>query len=155
VASHVFSPGALLGIAPRRQMTGLRRIDSGITARIDAYLIAARRAGRRAILIVDNKCGDGRLLIRAAKRASALGFVAVDARGFDRSPERVRQALSAARFCRDPNIRLDFVAREGSAPLPLDDEADLMLADSDEDPPSVLQELTSPRGTLIDRGEGR
>lgn len=155
MASHAFPPGALLGIAPRRQMTGLRRIDSGVTARIDAYLTSARRAGRRAILIVDNGCGDGRLLIRAAKRASALGFVAVEARGFDRSPEHVRQARSAARFCADPNIRLDFALREGSAPLPLDDEADLMLADPDEDPPSALQELTSSRGAVVDHGEAR
>ncbi|HST37049.1 MAG TPA: hypothetical protein VLK25_10535 [Allosphingosinicella sp.] len=152
MASHAFSPSGLLGIAPRRQMTGPRRVDSPIMARVDAFLTTARRAGRRAIMIVDNKCGDGRMLIRVAKRASALGFIVVDARGFDRAPEHIERARAAARFCRDPNIRLNFALREGSAPLLLDDEADLMLADPDEDPPSALQELTWSGGVLIDRG---
>lgn len=151
MASRAFSTSDLLGIAPRRQMTGRRAIDANVIARVDTFLISARRAGRRAIMIVDNKCGDGSLLIRAAKRASTLGFLVVDAVGFDRSPVHIRQARMAARFCQDPSIRLDFTLRQGSAPLPIDDEADLMLADPDEDPPSALRQVTWAGGAMIDR----
>jgi SAM-dependent methyltransferase len=151
VATRAFSTCDVLGLAPHRQMTAGRLGQAETMARIDRALIRLRRAGRRAILIVDNKCGDGGLLIRAARRAGALGFVAVEALGFDRSPERIAAARRAAVDNVDPRIRLGFALRHDTAPLELEDDADLMLADPDEEPPSVLAELTHPTGTIIHR----
>lgn len=147
-----FTSFDVLGLAPRRQFSAWHSAGIGTMARIDRVLAGMRRAGRRAILIVDNKCGDGRLLIRAAQRAAALGFVAVEAHGFDRSPQQIADARTAARDIADPRVRLKFTLRSGSEPPRFDDdEADLILADPDEDPPGVLRELVHPTGTIIDR----
>lgn len=44
--------------------------------RIERFLAARRKSGRRSVFIVYNKCGDGSLLIRAAiaGRDPAIGF---------------------------------------------------------------------------------
>jgi SAM-dependent methyltransferase len=150
VATLARSSQDLLGIAPRRQMTGGRAAEAATMARIDRTLAAMRGAGRRAIMILDNKCGDGRLLIHAARRASALGFVVIDAGGFDRSLKRIAAARAAAAQCREPDIRFTFAPRFGGVALDLDDDADLMIADPDEDPPGELDRLTHPTGTIIE-----
>lgn len=152
MVAFAFSGRDVLGLAPRRQFAAIRFGEDATMARIDRVLTGMRRAGRRAILIVDASCGDGRLLIRAARRAAELGFVAIDARGFDRSPERIAAARSEARDCADARIRLGFAVRREGAPLRLDDDdADLILADPDEDAPSALQQLIHPTGTILNR----
>lgn len=123
----------VLGISPRRQMiAGRGGGKARVMERIERFLVALRRAGRRTILIADADCGDGRLLIEAANRAHALGFVVIDAKGFDPSPPQIEAAVEAAKTKGDPAIRFRFVTLDESAPLLLDegddDRADLMLA---------------------------
>lgn len=142
---HVLHARETLGISPHRQMVARRgwsrdrmaarrNANAGVMARIRRYLIALRRAGRRAILIVDVDCGDGRRLIDAAAEAHALGFVAIEARGFDISPEKVAAAAETADGRGDPAVRFSFAVLDERAPFSLDDDedgqADLMLANA-------------------------
>ena len=53
----------------------------GVAPPIDAALRRLRDEGRRSVRIVDVDCGTGRRLRRVARRARALGFVTVEARG--------------------------------------------------------------------------
>ena len=142
----------VLGISPRRQAASAR--PGGTThvlARIERFLRGLRDVGRRSVFIVDNKCGDGRLLIETAKRARALGFVAIDAKGFDRSPDRIAMARAAALAGRDPAIGFDFFVRDAGSPLPVeDDDADLMLAFPGEDEATEVARVADPDGTIID-----
>lgn len=118
--------------------------------KIERYLAALRKAGRRAVFIIDNKCGDGGLLIEAARRARALGFVAIEAKGFDRSPDRVAIARAAALAGRDPAIGFNFVVREAGSPLPVeDDEADLLLAAPGEDEAAEVARVADPDGAVV------
>jgi SAM-dependent methyltransferase len=95
-------------------------------ARVETSLRRLRKAGRRAVLIVDPHCGDGTFLLRAARRAMALGFVAIEALGFDRDPAALAAARSAARRCRDPRLGADF--RPGApAASDIEGEPDLVL----------------------------
>lgn len=94
-----------------------------LMARVEDTLLRLRKAGRRAILIVDPACGDGAALHRAARRAETLGFVAIEALGFDRDVRRLARArpvaerrLSVAFRCGVPTER-DF---DGDADLVLD-----------------------------------
>ena len=118
-------------------------------APIDRALAHLRKAGRRAILIVDTGCGDGALLLRAAKRAAAFGFVAVEALGFDRSPAHIAAARAAARGCADARLGPEFHLRKAGDPLPLDGEADLILAAPGEDSPAALARAAHPSGTIL------
>lgn len=140
-----------LGMSPRRLMTarrdwtgkvaaGRRTADSRGLRRIERFLIALRRAGRRAILIVDSDCGDGERLIQAANRARALGFLVVDAEGYDRSREHVALASRAAAARGDPTVRFRFAARDAIASAPFCNGRDA--------PADVL--LTSNRGRADD-----
>ena len=123
---HAFSGSNLLGVAPRRQLCAARAAgDAHVMMRVERFLCALRRAGRRSVFIVDNKCGDGRLLIRAAARASALG-------------------------ARDPAIGFSFLVRADGAPLPVeDDEADLMLAARGEDEAAEIARVADPDGAIV------
>lgn len=107
-----------------------RNANARIMWRIDQALRALHRAGRRSVSIVDVGCGDGSLLRRAALRARALGFVAIEARGFDRSPAKVAAAREAAGAKPDPAIGFAYEVAEGAPPAPQDeaDEPDLVLA---------------------------
>ena len=69
------------------------------------HLCAARR---RSLRIVDAECGDGRLLIQAARHARALGFTAIEARGIDGNVPAIMAARHAAAAGRDPAIGFDF-----------------------------------------------
>lgn len=101
--------------------------------------------------MIDNHCGDGRLLVRAAERAVALGFVAVEGRGFDRSAKNIERARAAARGCTLPGVRLVFVRRLRKLPIAADCEADLVLAAPVEDPRDDLDALLGPHGAIVMR----
>jgi SAM-dependent methyltransferase len=91
-------------------------------ARAEDTFLRLRKAGRRAVLIVDPACGDGALLVRAARRAEALGFVAIEALGFDRDFRR----LALARPVAEQRLSVDF--RPGvPSERDFEGEADLVL----------------------------
>lgn len=71
-------------------------------------LKALRERGRRSIRIVDAGCGAGDLLIETVRRARALGFVAIEARGIDRDPALIAAARAAAQPGDDAAIGLAF-----------------------------------------------
>jgi len=71
-------------------------------------LAELRRAGRRAVRIVDADCGDGALLLAAARQARTLGFVAIEARGVDGPPALIARARTAAAALDDAAIGVSF-----------------------------------------------
>lgn len=77
-------------------------------AAIVAILQHVRLARRRSLRIVDAECGNGRLLLQAARHARALGFTAIEGRGIDADPAAIRVARSTAAALRDPAIGLSF-----------------------------------------------
>ncbi len=93
-----------------------RNANARIMWRIDQLLRALRRAGRRSVAMIDLACGDGSRLVRAAKLARRLGFVAIEARGFDKSAVKVAAAAQAATAVRDPAIGLTFEVADENAP---------------------------------------
>ncbi len=103
--------------------------DRQISRQIDDALIGLCKAGRHAIRILDVGCGDGAWLIAAALRAPMLGFVAIEARGFDTAPAMIERARSIAAGIADPRIGLSFdVANIGQALAEEDDHgADIVL----------------------------
>jgi ubiquinone/menaquinone biosynthesis C-methylase UbiE len=120
---------------------------------VERFLAARRKAGRRTVFIVDTKCGDGNLLIRAAMRARALGFLAIEATGLDRSPEQIVVAAERARALAgcDPAIGFHFLVRERGAALPVEDDgADLMLAAPGEDDAAEIARAVDPAGAVVD-----
>lgn len=148
---HPLPSSFILGLAPHRLISPRRhypppivpswqRPDAALFERIDQALVRLHDDGRRSVFLVDAACGDGHLLIHAARRARALGFVAIDARGFDADAERIACAALAARNCADPAIGLVFEMRAPDAPLPIGDgEADIVIAaGTDEDPARLI-----------------
>lgn len=96
---------------------------------IDDVLAALWRQGRRAIRIVDLDCRSGRRLIDVAARARKRGFLAIEARGCDRSPLAIAAARRAGAAHSDPAIGWQFdVADPASAIAAECDGADLILA---------------------------
>ncbi|MBJ7441714.1 MAG: hypothetical protein JHD35_22215 [Sphingopyxis sp.] len=79
--------------------------------------------------IVDAECGDGRLLVQAARYARALGFTAIDGRGIDSDPSAINGARMAAARVSDPAIGLSFEAGDMLAALADEAEfpADILL----------------------------
>lgn len=69
-------------------------------------LLAARK--RRAVRIVDINCGDGALLIHAAREARSLGFLSIECLGVDEDQRLVEEARDRAHFVTDTAIGLDF-----------------------------------------------
>ncbi|MFS0738360.1 SAM-dependent methyltransferase [Sphingomonas sp. 1P06PA] len=119
---------------------------------IDDVLAALRRRGRRAIRIVDLDCRSGRRLIDIAARARAKGFLAIEARGCDRSPLAIAAARRAGAAHRDPAIGWQFdVADPASAIAAERDGADLILAAGrTAHSPAVAERLRAATGdTLI------
>lgn len=82
--------------------------DHALHARLDLALVTLANQRRRAIRLLHAGCGDGSLLLSAARRASALGFVAIEARGVDPSPRRIAAARAATATLDDPAIGLTF-----------------------------------------------
>lgn len=103
--------------------------DRHISRQIDDALIGLRKAGRCAIRILDVGCGDGAWLISTVLRAQMLGFVAIEARGFDIVPALIDRARSIAGGIADHRIGFSFdVADAGEALAQEDDHgADLVL----------------------------
>ena len=122
--------------------------------RIDQCLRALRRLGRRSVSILDIGCGDGSLLVRAAQRARELGFVAIIARGFDRSESEVMSARALAASERDPAIGLDFEVSHGIVPHPLGDEGepDLVLVGADPELAGEAARFSLPAAWVIRHG---
>lgn len=107
---------------------------------VEAVLRHLRDEGRRAIRIVDLDCGSGRRLVRVARRARALGFVAVEARGCARTRAEAAAAARSAGHRDDAAIGLSFDLIEAEAALAEEVEqgADLVLA--------ADEQLSSVRG---------
>jgi SAM-dependent methyltransferase len=100
-----------------------------ITARIDHALLDMRASGRRALRILDVGCADGGALIEAVLHAVMLGFVAIEARGFDSKPDLVDRARATAVGIRDPRLGLTFDVADVLAALAEEDDhgADIVL----------------------------
>ena len=144
-----------LGLLPRRPMTRRRPImrtsasaEACLLEEIDRALQTLHIHGRHSVFIVDTTCGDGRLLIHAARRARALGFVAIDARGFDPAPGKIALANAAARAVRDPATGFAFTLLPAGSALPIEDgEIDLAIGA----PGDVTERLLGEYGALVRR----
>lgn len=112
---------------------------------VEAVLQRLRHEGRRAIRIADLDCGSGRRLVRVARRARALGFVAVEARGCARTRAEAAAAAKAASGRNDAAIGLSFDAIDPDAALAEEVEqgADLVIA-ADERLPDVQGRPDAP-----------
>jgi SAM-dependent methyltransferase len=109
---------------------------------IDRALQILHIHGRHSVFIVDMACGDGRLLLHAARRARALGFVAIDAKGFDDAPAQIAFATAAAHAVRDPAIGFAFTLLPPGGALPIEDgEVDIVIGEA--------RQLLGEHGTLI------
>lgn len=145
---------SVLGLAPHRLMTRRRSLartpasaQACLLEEIDRALQILHIHGRHSVFIVDAACGDGRLLLHAARRARALGFVAIDARGFDPTPAQIALATAAARGVRDPAIGFAFTLLPSDGDLPIGDgEADLVI-----DVSGAAERLLGDHGTLVRR----
>lgn len=139
LSMNISAPAAVLGLSPHRLMVSGYRVSIDAVARpsfgkllhqIDQLLSALRFAGRKSVEIVDTCCGDGALLVTAAKRARALGFVAIEAKGFDAASDCVERAWARAAGTRDPAIGYTFLVLERDGHLPIDDgDADIVVGD--------------------------
>jgi SAM-dependent methyltransferase len=100
-----------------------------VTSRIDRTLLDMRAGGRRALRILDVGCADGGALIEAVLHAVMLGFVAIEARGFDSTPDLVDRARATAVGIRDPRLGLTFDVADVLAALAEEDDhgADIVL----------------------------
>ena len=103
--------------------------DHAIHDRIDAALRTLAMSKRRAIRILDAGCGDGGLLLHAVRSASALGFVAIEARGVDPSARRIAAARAAAAALDDRAVGLVFEVGDIADALGAeeDDACDIVL----------------------------
>lgn len=103
----------------------------GMKRLVERVLLRLRDEGRRAIRIVDVDCGTGRRLAGVVRRARALGFTAIEARGYARSPEAAVAAARAGAHHPDPAVGWDFdmgIADEALATERSEGDADLILA---------------------------
>ncbi|MDQ8755298.1 hypothetical protein RCO27_03560 [Sphingosinicella sp. LHD-64] len=153
------SAWSVLGLSPHRLMltrrTDMRtpasarhHAEAGLLEQIDRALQTLHIHGRHSVFLVDTACGDGRLLIHAARRARALGFVAIDAKGFDPAPEHIAFATAAAGTVHDPAIGFAFTLLPTGGTLPIDDgEVDLVIGPRDAETERLLGEY----GTLVHR----
>ncbi len=114
---------ALCDAADRAAMQDLR------WPMVAARLESLREEGRRSIRIVDAACGSASLLLLAVRRARALGFVAIEARGVDLDGACLAQARRVAATIEDPAVDLRFYV--GTAEAAMRDElafpADILL----------------------------
>ena len=96
---------------------------------IETALCDLQLAGRRAIRIVDAGCGSGAMLFRAMVRARMLGFVAIEARGFDILRDDIELARRATRSWNDPAIGLSLEVADIADALAAEEESsvDILL----------------------------
>lgn len=154
------SAWSVLGLSPHRLMITSRNSDrsipvpprhyaeAGMIEQIDRAFQTLLIHGRHSVFIVDAACGDGRLLIHATRRARALGFVAIDARGFDAAPEQIARATAAARAVRDPAVGFAFTLLPAGSTLPIEEgEIDLVIGAPDDETARLLGD----HGALVRR----
>ena len=112
---------------------------------------------RRSLRIVDVACGNGRLLIHAARHARALGFTAIEARGIDAAPSSIREAQAIAMRIRDPAIGLLF--EPGDLLTALREEsgfpADILLWSGDHGAAPDMAAAIAAAGTIVIGGSAR
>jgi hypothetical protein len=104
MASHAAFPSPAVPLHPVGEARAMRLVDEA--------LVELQADGRKAIRIVHAGCGSGAPLIRAVVRALELGFVAVEARGFDESADDILIARLATATWRDPRLGLAFEQAE-------------------------------------------
>lgn len=131
------SPSFALGFSPHRlhapRRKGAHRQPVRVAAKVEQLLQALRKAGRRSLLIVQTHCGDGHVANAAARRARALGFVAIEVRGFDADAEAIGKAWADALVEPDPAIGVEYRVTDDDSHLPVEDhEADLVLCAHDD-----------------------
>lgn len=114
-------------------------------------LMALRRRQRLSIRIVDADCGDGALLIETARRARALGFVAIEGRGIDPDPARIATAQRAAVAASDPAIGLAFEVGDPRQALreEADFPADLLFYEGQERRRDVMSAMAHAAGRTV------
>ena len=119
-------------------------------------LVALRRRHRFSIRIVDTDCGDGALLIETARRARALGFVAIEARGIDPDPARIATARRDAVAASDPAIGFTFEAGDPGAALreEADFPADLLFYEGQEGRADAISAMAIAAGRTVLRRTG-
>jgi hypothetical protein len=138
-----------------------------IVARADARVAADRRwapalrmlrglhkRGRRSIRIVHASCGDGTLLIHAARAARSLGFTAIEGHGVDRDPALVAAARLSAALVKDPAIGLTFEAGDGAETLTAETEFPADLVFYADDSAASLAALARAAGVASFAGPG-
>lgn len=112
---------------------------------------------RRSLRIVDVACGNGRLLIHAARHARALGFTGIEARGIDIAPSLIASAQVGALRVRDPAIGLVFetcdllTALEEEAGFP----ADILLWSGDGDTSRPMAAAIAAAANIVVSGSAR
>lgn len=105
--------------------------SDGMGRLVERVLLRLRDEGRRAIRVVDVDCGTGRRLAGVVRRARALGFTAVEVRGYAPSAVAAGAAARARRRRADPGVGWTFGAEEAGAALATEraeGDADLILA---------------------------
>lgn len=130
-----------------RNTTALHWRHGPCPRRIEAELHELRLGGRRSIRMLDLGCGSGERLLHAAKHARALGFVAIEGRGVDLSPLRIRHARQQARVDAHPSTILQFDMAEAIQALAAehDGAADLIFLSQ------PLPYPSSPLAQALDR----
>lgn len=120
MATAIQVPGMSM-VAPHRR--------GSLHAQVDAVLRRLRDQGRRAVRIADLDCHSGRRLVRIARRARALGFVAIEARGCARTRDEASAAARAWQPDREPAIGVAFDATASASALSEEtaDGADLVI----------------------------
>lgn len=109
-----------------------------------------RAQGRRAVCVIDLDCGSGDRVMRLAHYARALGFLAIEVWGFDRSPEQVEAASHAAKSLPNPRIGFSFALRPTGNLVPVEDgAADILIAGQCEQDLSELSRIVDPSGLTL------
>lgn len=118
---------------------------------LSARLDELRERGRRALRIVHVPCGDGCLLIAAARRARSLGFLSIEALGADVDPERIERARRHACLHADSAIGFAFEVAQPLARLEAEAEfpADIVLYEVTAAAPEALLEAAGRAGDLV------
>jgi hypothetical protein len=118
---------------------------------LSARLEVLRESGRRALRIVHVPCGDGALLIAAARRARSLGFLSIEAVGAAVDPERLERARRRASLHAESAIGFAFKLAQPLASLEAEAEfpADIVLCEAPAGAPKDLLEAAARAGDLV------
>jgi SAM-dependent methyltransferase len=93
--------------------------DQRIWALLDEKMRALRSSGSQSIRILDLGCGPGAWLRRIARRAWALGFTSITARGIDLADTQIRQARTQCHKLRElGGVNLAFEVSDICKQLP-------------------------------------